>query len=434
MRKLGPLFDLRTPLEHNDAVTIEYEGRALQARVGEPLSAALFRAGVLATSRSPKYRRHRGPYCLRGDCGSCHVRISGEPNHRACTTLARDGLRIEAQNKWGPAGIDPSGLIDSIFRGGIDHHHFMVRPRIANNLMQQIARTMTGFGELPEHTTEAPATGAQYSPEVLVIGAGPAGRAAACVIEEAGVEVLTIDRCDRTTLELDDGPLPRELLCEIGIFATYPREGLWAAAAPSLGGRFDLPIVRPRQVILATGAHDPTLPIANNDLPGVVSARGLVRLLRRCDMELRAQAVVIGEGDDAEALAQELAAPLFAVNRVRRITGTHAVTGIELHDQQLPCRIVALAPTPAPNHELAAQAGAPLRFDGHGFAVITEAGGAIPIHAATDSNSPAIPRPWSLWACGDIRGFRGPKAAKTDGQRTAEALLMALANAKGVRR
>ncbi|HFE44676.1 MAG TPA: pyridine nucleotide-disulfide oxidoreductase, partial [Nannocystis exedens] len=51
-------------------MTIEYEGRALQARRGEPLSAALLRAGVLATSRSAKYRRHRGPYCLRGDCGS----------------------------------------------------------------------------------------------------------------------------------------------------------------------------------------------------------------------------------------------------------------------------------------------------------------------------------------------------------------------------
>lgn len=434
MRKPGPLFDLRTPLAQDDAVTIEYEGRALQARIGEPLSAALLRAGILATSRSPKYRRRRGPYCLRGDCGSCHVRISGEPNHRACTTPARDGLRIEAQNKWGPAGIDPSGLIDTIFRGGIDHHHFMVRPQIANDLMQQVARTMTGLGELPKHTTQTPTTGAQHRPEVLVIGAGPAGRAAACAIEEAGIDVLTIDRCDRATLKLDDGPLPRKLLCDLGVFAAYPREKLWAAAAPSLEGRFDLQIVRPRQVILATGAHDPTLPIVNNDLPGVVSARGLVRLLRRCDMELRAQAVVIGEGDNAEALAQELMAPLFAVDRVRRITGTHAVTGIELCDRQLPCRIVALAPTPAPNHELAAQAGAPLRFDGHGFAVITEPGGTIPMHTATDPNTPAISRPWRLWACGDLRGYRGPKASKTDGECTAEALLEVLANAKGARR
>ncbi len=410
-------------------MTIEYEGRPLQARRGEPLSAALLRAGVLATSRSPKYRRHRGPYCLRGDCGSCHVRIAGEPNHRACTTLARDGLRIEAQNKWGAAGIDPSGLIDTVFRGGIDHHHFMVRPRIANDLMQQIARTMTGLGELPKQATGASATGTEHRPEVLIIGAGPAGRAAACALEEAGVEVLTIDRCDRATLEIDQGPLPSALLCELGVFATYPREGLWAAAGPSLGGRFDLHLVRPQKVILATGARDPTLPIANNDLPGVVSARGLLRLLQRCDMELRAPAVVIGEGDRAQALARDLNAPLFAVNRVRRIIGKHAVTGIDLGDRQVPCQIVALAPIPAPNHELAAQAGAPLRFDGHGFAVITEPGGAVPASPPSDPTTPPIPRPWSLWACGDLCGFRGPKASKADGERTANSLLRALAKA-----
>ncbi len=421
MRKVRPLLELRAPIADSDAVTIEYGGHGLRARAGEPLSAALLRAGILATTRSPKYRRARGPYCMRGECGSCQVRIDGEPNLRACTTRVRDGLQVAAQNQWGPAGLDPTPLVDTVFRGGIDHHHLVVRPRIANAIMQRVARTMTGFGELPGAPATTPSASHEHRPAVLVIGAGSAGRAAASALEGAGIEVLTIDRDDRRSLEVTAGELPKGLLAEVGVFAAYRHEGLWAAASAPLGDAMALHLVRPQHVILAVGARDPMMPLANNDLPGVVSARGLVHLLRRSDMRLAAPTIVVGEGPHAEALAQELEAQRVAPDQVRRITGGDAVDGIELADRKLPCRLVALAPTPVPAHELGAQAGARLRFDGHGFALAADDEGRVELH-----HEGAEEAPWTLWACGDVRGWRGPRAAQDDGERTAAAVLESL--------
>ena len=40
-----PLLELRVPLNESDEVTLDYDGRRLRAREGEPLSAALLRAG-----------------------------------------------------------------------------------------------------------------------------------------------------------------------------------------------------------------------------------------------------------------------------------------------------------------------------------------------------------------------------------------------------
>ncbi|MCB9701394.1 MAG: (2Fe-2S)-binding protein [Myxococcales bacterium] len=427
MSKPRPLLELASPLPADEAVTLEFDGAPIPARAGEPVSAALLRAGVLATTRSPKYRRPRGPYCLRGECGSCQVRIAGQPNLRACTALARDRLAITPQNRWGPRGLDPTGLIDQVFRGGIDHHHLVVRPRIANAVMQKVARTMTGFGTLPDPATSAAAEARQvvHTPTVLVVGAGAAGRRAARHLEAAGVDVLCVDRRDRATLEVAaPGPLPAELL-RAGVFAAYPHEGLWTAASDPLEAPLELHTIHPRAVLLATGARDPLLPLANNDLPGVVSARGLHLLLTRSGSRPAVPVVVIGEGDEAAILGEALgAAAVVGPEEVVEIHGGDAVDGVTLKGgRRIACGLVALAPIPAPTHELAAQAGITLRFDGHGFAATSDERG----RAIVD---PAMPQPWTLWVAGDLRGYMGPTAAAADGEAVAAALLESLEGAR----
>ena len=149
----------------------------VEAREGDTVSLALLDAGVLETSRSPKYRRPRGAYCLRGDCGTCLVRIDGLPNRRACSTVAREGMLVEPQNRL-TAGPDPTALIDTMMRGDMDHHHFMVRPRVVNQIMQGVARNLAGLGTLPDRPApDAPARHEVHRPDVLVVGAGPAGAA-----------------------------------------------------------------------------------------------------------------------------------------------------------------------------------------------------------------------------------------------------------------
>ncbi|MBK7823795.1 MAG: (2Fe-2S)-binding protein [Nannocystis sp.] len=227
MRRATPLRD---GPGQAPALTLHFDGAPVPADPRDTVASALIAAGELMTSRSAKYRRPRGAYCLLGDCGTCLVRVDGEPNVRACLTPVRDGMQVSSQNSYGD--LDPTALIDAVFPGGIDHHHLVVRPRLANSVMQGVARNLTGFGILPDHAPAGPAWREEHVPEVLVVGAGRSGRVAAARLLAAGLDVLLLDRRDRADLlAWDPAPLPAALRPGLGVFAAYPHEGLWAAAA-----------------------------------------------------------------------------------------------------------------------------------------------------------------------------------------------------------
>ena len=425
-------------------MTIEFDGDPVPADPRDTVASALIAAGELMTSRSAKYRRPRGAYCLLGDCGTCLVRVDGEPNVRACLTPVRRGMQVASQNSYGD--LDPTALIDRVFPGGIDHHHLVVYPRVANTVMQGVARNLTGFGALPERPL-GPATREDHAPEVLVVGAGRSGRAVAAALITAGVQVLLLDRRDLPSLTAwDPAPLPAPLRAGVGVFAAYPHEGLWAAAAATAADGHapaaapTLHIVRPRHVVLALGTHVPTLPVPGNDIPGVVAARGLRHLLARTGRGPAGPVVVIGVGAEAEADAQALGATLVAPDAVQKIVGRRRVKAVETTRGRLTARLVALAPERAPAFELAAQAGAALRWTGAGFVPVCDAHGraelraedhplAGPVHAAsTTPPAPASP-PWTLWITGSLRGGSLRGAPEDSPTALAAAIVRALGRA-----
>jgi sarcosine oxidase subunit alpha len=417
------------------SVLLRFDEQLISAQPRDTLATALIAAGVLMTSRSPKYRRPRGPYCLGGDCGTCLVRIDGRPNVRACMTPVHEGMRSCSQNTYQPASLDPTQIVDHLFPSGIDHHHMFVRPRVVNQVMQEVARNLTGFGELPEGVAEREHDYVEQPLEVLIIGAGAAGRAAAAVLEAGGVEHRIVDRHD--SLQLDANQVgststPR-LLSNTAVFGIYPSpqhvlpghaDDLALVAASELRGQHErVHGFRPRHLLLCTGSRDPMLPFANNDLPGIVAARGLIRALRRTESRIAGPCVVVGEGEWAQRCCDELDAlrssdapkiPLVAPEQIERAVGRERIESLVCRNGRISCALLAVAAAPAPAHELPAQAGAPLRFDGLGFSVVRE-----------DNLSCGALGGTRLWAAGDVCGWLGPQAAARDGERVGKALLAA---------
>lgn len=410
------------------SLTLLWDGAPLAACPRDTVAAALIGAGELATSRSAKYRRLRGPACLHGGCGTCLVRIGGRPNQRACLTPVRQGMVVEPQNTFG--GLDPTALVDQLFPRGIDHHHLVVSPRLANQAMQGVARELAGFGELPDAPPADDPRLIDHAPEVMVIGAGRSGRALAHALAAAGRPPLVVERRSLEALAYAGGaPLPADLLAGVGVFACYPHERLWAAASERPPALHRL---RPRHVVLAVGAHEPTIPLANNDLPGVVSARGLLDMLEQTGRKLTARVVLIGEGARAELLAAALGAERVDPARVRKLLGARRVKGVQLDDgRHLRCDLVALAPEPAPAFELAAQAGAEIVFTGAGFAPRVDPEGRVATGRAAhpldgEDAPPVAAPPWTLWAVGELTGATTPAEIQASVDRCAAALLRAL--------
>jgi sarcosine oxidase subunit alpha len=425
---------LLVPAEPGDrTVHLRFDEVLIEARERDTLATALIAAGVLMTSRSPKYRRPRGAYCLGGDCGTCLVRVDGRPNVRACVTPVREGMRASSQNSYKPHRLDPTALVDTLFPGGIDHHHLLVRPRIANQVMQELARNLTGFGELPSGLDERSCEHLEQELPVLIVGAGAAGRAAAAVLARAGIEHAIVDRHDRAQLEANDEsstPVSEQLLAATGVFGIYPgprlsypehRDDRALIGASQLSGETErLHVFRPQHLILAVGSRDPMLPFANNDLPGIVSARGLIRALRRARARINGRCVVVGSGPWAATQREVLdslrspEAPrveLVEPEAIERAVGGDRLEALECRGARITCALLAVAAPPAPAHELAAQAELPLRFDGSGFAIVRETNGQCGALGGT-----------RIWAAGDVCGFMGPAASARDGQRVAEAV------------
>jgi sarcosine oxidase subunit alpha len=354
--------------------TVTFDGHAVPARSGESVASALLAAGRLVVSRSAKYHRPRGPFCLSGSCGSCLVRVDGEPNRRACRTSCRDGLRVESQNAWPDAAHDVLGVLDPLTPGGLDVHHMFTRPLPVNRALVAFTRRLAGFGRMPESPSAARPQASAESFDALVLGAGPAGLAAAEVMATAGNRILLVDRDRlpggrlRTGLEPDAAPAswPADVVRAVTaaggeVALSTTATGLWrdGGSPVCLLVSDDPPrtrLVRATRILVCTGGQARPPAFEGNDLPGIHSGRALALALFEHGVLPGHRIAVLGSGTEAAALRARFAAAGLESTQVpcavTLARGRSRVKSLLLSDgTDLPCDVVAQGdpPTPAPD-------------------------------------------------------------------------------------
>lgn len=406
-----------------DPVNIYLDGEEVRAERGEPLAVALLAAGKVTLARSPKLHRPRAPSCLRGACDGCLARVDGLPNVMTCLRGARGGERIETQNVIGSREADLLGVTDWFFPEGIDHHHLMAGIPGVSSVMQAFARKLAGLGRLPDAPVQKKEARVVET-EAIVVGAGLSGRVVASLLAGSGVRTCVID----------DGAAPGGSLLGAPRIASamakrYPLDraeilSCSVAAGVYLGeilvaSEQGAIVVRAPAKVFATGAHDGVLGVPNNDLPGLFSARALALLAAR-GIRPKGKTAIIGEGFWADEVAAALGAGRtvrVAANSVLCIKGGSRVRELELQgakgSRSLRVDVIAAALPGAPAFEVAAQAGAEVRFDEHsGYAV------------ACDANGRAAQ---GVWATGECTGMAlDPEAIAAQAERVAGDVLAAL--------
>jgi len=268
-------------------VVFYFEGQPIEAYEGESVAIALYALGIDIFSWSPKLGRPRGPFCMIGKCSSCFMTINGIPNIRACRYPVREGLIVERQRGWG-----------------------FLKENSAS-----------------ENTT--PVSSEKINTDVLVVGGGPAGLMAALTAASYGLNVVLVDEHFKLggqllkqthkffgNVELFGGlrgfQIAEELAKKVfsnkrikvltssvvyGVF----REGYVGVASENAHY-----IVKPRALIVSTGAQERYLEFPNNDLPGVIGAGGAQTIMNEFGVKPGENALIVGSGNVGLIVAYQL--------------------------------------------------------------------------------------------------------------------------------
>src|SRR6202046_201274 len=327
----------RLPGHDGARLKFSFNGTALEGRAGDTLAAALLANGVRLVARSFKYHRPRGILAAGSEEPNALVTVGRDesrltPNLRATQVELYDGLRARSQNRWPTLDMDRGRVTDCLspfLPAGFYYKTFMWPPKAWKAVYEPLIRRAAGLGVAP--TLPDPDRYAQrYAHcDVLVVGGGPAGLAAALAAADSGARVMLCDessefggsllgdpaaRIDgegaldwvrRTGTELRN-PARVTFLFRTTAFGYFPHNfiGLCQrltdhlASPPAHLPRERLWQVRARHVVLATGAIERPLVFPGNDRPGILLAGAAQTYLNRYGVRV-GERVVIVTADDA---------------------------------------------------------------------------------------------------------------------------------------
>ncbi len=375
-------------------VTIELDGTPLSARAGEPVASALLAAGETIFSRSVKYHRPRGPFCLAAACSHCLMRVDGVPNQYTCQVPVRAGMRIERQNAYPSATFDVFAATDWVFYKGLDHHELFAGVPVAEKVMAKVARQLAGLGKLPEAPAAPTAPAESLRARVAIVGGGAAGLGAALALAEAQVPFVLVERAPvlggrlvRGAPSASDPSVPAlppsSVRTRATAFALYRDEKGPFLAVSQPHERSPLLKLHADHYVLAPGGHPPMVPFENNDLPGVFAGRAVSALIRRDRLLPGKRFALAGEGPELDHLAALLRAhggevavvldrrqerPGVVHGEAFKAHGRGHVSGLTYQRadgsrERVDCDAIALCVPVSPSYELARHAGVTVAFD-----------------------------------------------------------------------
>ncbi|MDX2060536.1 MAG: 2Fe-2S iron-sulfur cluster-binding protein [Gemmatimonadales bacterium] len=258
-------------VDRRQLLRFQWEGQRIQGYPGDTVASALLGAGIDVIGRSVAFDRPRGIMSAGAEeahgFGQVGDGVSSEPLVRLATTPLVEGLVVESRATRGRLATPPERT-----RSDKRHAHC----------------------------------------DLLVIGSGPAGLAAALTASRAGARVILAEQdfalggallrervaidgisgadwASRVAAELAAAPETRILRATTASImldgnAVVLIQRLRTAGVPA--ARADLPeqrvwFVRARQVVLATGALERPVVFADNDRPGIMLASGARAYLNR---------------------------------------------------------------------------------------------------------------------------------------------------------
>jgi sarcosine oxidase subunit alpha len=340
-------------IDRKSLLTFSFDGKRMAGLDGDSLASALLANGRQLVGRSFKYHRPRGILTAGAAEPNALMTIGRggrtEPNTRATMQELYDGLEARSQNRWPSIDFDigsVNGLLSPFLGAGFYYKTFMWPAPLWEKFYEPFIRKAAGLGKATYEADPDAYDKCWAHCDLLVIGAGPAGLAAALTAGRAGARVILLDEhslaggsllsetatiagtsaadfAGRIVAELESLPNVR-LMTRTTAFGWYdgnvfgavervqkhvrepaphiPVERLWRIAA--------------KRALLASGAEERPLLYGGNDIPGVMMATAMRAYLNRYAVAPGKATAIFTTNDSGYALARDLEAAGVGVEAI----------------------------------------------------------------------------------------------------------------------
>ena len=325
-------------INREEPLTFSFDGKEYVGYRGDTLASALLANDVHLVGRSFKYHRPRGIVTagIEEPSALADVNVTPEseqrrdPNCRMPVVELRQGLSAESINafpslSWDWGAINSWG--ERFFAAGF-YYKIMTWPKWAwYRVYEPFIRMMAGLGKAPKHPDPDRYERVYKHCDVLVIGGGPAGLAAAKAASVGGARVILCDDQPELGGSLLNSPATIDgmssdawiaqtldfllaepevtVLSRATVSTWYDHNYLGVLerltdhldAYPNEATRQRYHKIRAKQVVIAAGMLERPAVFRNNDLPGIMLASAVETYIRRYAVAPGTTAVVVTNND-----------------------------------------------------------------------------------------------------------------------------------------
>lgn len=332
-------------IDRSETYSFRFDSQYYKGHKGDTLASALLANGVRLMGRSFKYHRPRGPMTAGSEEPNAIVELREgarkEPNTRATTAELYDGLRANSQNRWPSLKFDAmqvNDLLSNFFAAGFYYKTFMWPAAFWEKVYEPIIRHAAGLGSLSLQDDPDGYDKGFLHCDVLIIGGGPAGLAAALTAGASGARVILCDEdfliggrlnletyavggmsgaawAAETVARLQVMPnvrvMPRTTVIgafDHGIYGAVERVSDHLAVPEDGKPRQILWRITSKRALLCAGATERPIVFENNDRPGIMQASAVRAYANRWATTPAEQVAIFTNNDDGHRTASDLVA------------------------------------------------------------------------------------------------------------------------------